>query len=222
MNLIVLTEPPVEPVSLEELYSLLRLDPEGSPPEHPDDDMLRSQIVSARQRIEAATRRALVQQTVRLVLPRFPFSRVFFGDSIAGYASDEDCFEPREAWFELPKPPLIAIEAIRYYDSANALQTLDASTYFHTDTLVPQVHCSAGNAWPMTYPRDDAVRVDYVVGYTPNGSPPDDYVANIPASLKNAVKLEVQLQYDELAPDKRSDIEKTIDRLIATFRIHKF
>lgn len=219
MNLIVLTPPPVEPVTLEDIYTFLRLDPAGSPPTHPDDAMLETMITAAREKVEQTTRRALVRQQLRLVLPAFPRFRVR-----SGFAGDDPDFAFwRDAGIELPKPPFAELVALRYYDDGNVLRTIDADDYFIADDgYVAKIEAGQQFQWPTTTTRPDAVQVDYVAGYAPDGSPPSDYRANIPAALVTAVKFEVQLMYDELAPEKRRDIENTIARLVRSFVVPKF
>src|SRR6185295_16732230 len=96
---------------------------------------------------------------------------------------------------------------VRYYDVNNTLQTVSPSNYFVTDDLVPRLQFVESFATPCTYRRDDAVRVDYVAGYPPVGSPPEDYVANIPSQIKDAILLGAQLLYDQLSPEQRKAIE---------------
>jgi len=217
MNLIVVTEPPVEPVTLEQIYDFLRLDPDGSPLSHPDDEMLLSMIKSAREKFEQTTRRALIQQRIRLTISAFP--RYTMHDHY-----DSDFWFARDGYVELLRPPLRELHSVKYYDQFNALQTLDPATYFINDSeLVPQLQLNIGYYWPLTFlRRSDAVQIEYTVGYAPEGSPPSDYRANIPASLLQSVKFEVQLQYDELAPEKRQNIQDTISRLERSFVIPKF
>jgi uncharacterized phiE125 gp8 family phage protein len=215
VNLIVVTEPPVEPVTLEDIYTFLRMDPEGSPPEHPDDVMLEQMIRSGREKVEQATRRALVQQRIRMVGNGFPRRCV--------RGPDEDFDFYHDAPIELLRPPFAEIHSVSYYDTENEQQVLDASTYFvASDLLVAQLQMKDGFDWPDTYRRSDAIQIEYTVGYPPSGSPPDDYRANVPASLKRAVCCEVQLQYDELSPEKRKDITETIARLERSFVIPRF
>lgn len=169
MNLTVVVEPPVEPLSLADMYGQCRLDPEDSPPTHPDDDLLQRCITAARVHCEERTRRAFVQQTIRLSVDAFPRS----------------CY----SYIELLRPPLIEVQSVQYYDVDNELQTVDSADYFTTDDLVPRLMFVTTFGFPCTYHRNDAVRITYVVGYPPEGSPPDDYIANIPATLKQAMLL---------------------------------
>ncbi len=178
MNLTTITEPPFEPVTLEEVYLTLRLDPVGSPPTHPLDAELSRQITTARLDVEAQTRRALIEQTVRL--------------SVASFTA----FDPDVNMIRLQRPPLIGVESVQYYDSANALQTVDTADYYITDSQVPEVRFVSGFSEPTLYDRPDAVRVTYTVGYIGIGSPPgtqEDYADAVPKALKEAVLIGVQM-----------------------------
>lgn len=217
MNLITIVEPAVEPVSVEDMHAFLRLDALGSPSTHPDDGMLATMITSARQRAEQVTRRAFVQQTVRLVAGGFPCRRFAGGDAFG----DEPWIE-RDGWMELPRPPFVEIVAVRHYDTDNTLQTLSPSAYFvSTQSMLAVLHPVAGEVWPETYRREDAVQVDYIAGYPPVGSPAD-LVAAVPAAIKDAIKIGVQLLYDELQSEKRDQLEATFQRLLTSYRVHKF
>ena len=76
MNIITLVEPPVEPVTVAEVYEFLRWDAEeeGSPPApiFPLQDTISRHITTARIGVEQATRRSLVKQTLRLDRPCWP------------------------------------------------------------------------------------------------------------------------------------------------------
>lgn len=218
MNLITVTQPPVEPVSLDEIRQFLRIDPWGSPPEHPDDAMLESMIRASREKVEQTTRRALVSQRLRLVLSCAPADRVFMG----GFGSDPDDYYFRPRSILLPKPPLIEVHSVSYYDGDNVLQTLPPDSYFVTGDVEPaELSLTGDGSWPVTYRRDDAVQVEYTAGYAPVGSP-IDYVANVPDLLKSAIKTDVQLQYDEIAPDKREQLVKAFNRMLVSYVIAKF
>lgn len=226
-NVRVIVEPPVEPVTLAEIYLFLHLDPDGSPPTHPDDEELLAAIIAARGEVEKVTRRSLVEQTLRLSLPSFPYSMIPFGASFTpGVFPDGDDFVWRERGIDLLRPPLIGstVEQVRYYDLANALQTLaPASYYVSNEPVVPRLELADGYTWPQTFPgRKDAVQIDYVTGYPPEGSPPTSYVANIPKPLIQAVKFHVQLQYDTLTPEQRDAIEKTARRLTDGYKVNNF
>jgi uncharacterized phiE125 gp8 family phage protein len=203
MNLTVIVPPPFEPVTLAEVYKQLRLDPDisSSPAEvsHPDDLMLAAQIISAREYVEVATRRTLVQRTLRLSC------------SISCGA------------IKLIRPPLVRVERVQFYDAADDLQLVDSATYYVTDDQVPELRFKGG-AVPagLDRCRRDAVRVEYVAGYAPAGSPPEsqeDYTASIPQTLKQAVLIGVQLQYDNLSDPERTAMERMREAMLQTYRI---
>lgn len=217
MNITVISPPPFEPVTLTEVYRHLRLTPDhaGSPGEetHPDDAMLSSHITAAREYVETATRRALVQQTIRLSCGAFP--RYCYGWRPAFRANMVERVLLR-------RPPLIRVERVYYFDGDNAQQTIDRASYFVTDEQVPELRFASTFAVPTTYDRPDALRVEYVAGYTPDGSPSttqEEYAGNVPQILKNAVLIGVQLLYDNLATADRDALEKMREHMVQTLRV---
>lgn len=200
MNIIELTEPAAEPISLDDCYTQLRLDPEGSPATHPDDAMLTTMIQTAREDAERITQRCFVERRVRQVMPDF------FG-----------CLD-------LIRSPYREGMVVRYYDTDNALQTLSSAEWMVIeDTFIPRLMISPMGAWPSTYARPDAVHMEYTAGYEPEGSPADaaGYRANIPAAIKDAIKIKVQMLYDELAADKREQLERVYNMLLANHRVFR-
>lgn len=221
MNIVVVTPPPVEPVTIEEAFVHLRLDDPSE--DNPDTAAVQAQIVSAREQCEQITRRAFVQQTLRLTRgpARARGERRGWEWMLSGgcMAWGED--------IELLRPPFVEMVALRYYDDANALQTVDSASYYVTSDLVPRLRFVEGFDRPSIYLRDDSLQVEYVAGYPvapgdPDADPvvPDDYRANVPASIKQAILLGVQLQYDELTPEKRKALEGARDALLSSYRIH--
>lgn len=204
MNLEVITPPPFEPVTLDEVYLHLRLDPDGSPREHIDDPILRTYIAASRQWVEEETRRSLVQQTLRLTGDGF-------GPVCGGLGG-----------FRLLRPPVIRVLGVSYFDGENLRQDLDPTDYYLSNLRWPMLRLPGSFTPPTLYRRPDALQIDYVAGYAPDGSPPEtqeDFVASIPPALKSAVLLGVQLLYDNLAAEQRGHLERTRLALISPFRV---
>ena len=221
MNIVVVTPPQFEPVTLADLYTWLRLDPAGSPPEHPDDALLTSLIQTARLQVEQETRRALVDQRLRLILPNFPRLRVLFSSGAIWGDGTDDAFEERPSFIEIPRPPLMTVHSVEYYDVANELQTLDPAAYFvSTETFCARINASEGYDWPDTFRRGDAVQIEYSAGYPSAESPPE--ADGVPDGLRTAIKVGVQLAYDEISPEKRPQLEKMRQTILASFRVAKF
>ena len=216
MNVTVITPPPFLPVALTDIYSSLRLDVEGSPPTHFDDAMLLKHMLAATQDIEKRVRRALVQQTVRVSYGGFPWSRQAYEQLSPSSRREALCS------LRLPRPPVLSVSAVQYYDAVNTLNTVDPSNYYITDEVVPELRFATNFVPPTVYNRPDAVRVTCVVGYAPAGSPPatqEDYAANIPEPLRQAVILGVQCLYDDLQPNDWNRVQTAIESLVQPYRV---
>jgi uncharacterized phiE125 gp8 family phage protein len=210
MNLITLTPPTIEPVTLEQCYAHLRLTPDDSPRTHPDDAMLLRQIKTARQDVENRTRRALVKQKLRAIL-----------------GQSDDCWPwptiYRSWWggqprgLDLPKPPLLSVVEVSYYDASGALVIVDPADYFASEDDPAKLYFGTGFVAPDVYPRADAMRVDFWAGYQPEGSPEDDFVTNVPEPLKAAILLGVEMQYEALDPRQREMLENAQDALLVPY-----
>ena len=220
MNIVTVVEPPVEPVTVAEVYEFLRWDAEdfdGVPPEpesYPLQTTIERNIRSARIWVEQATRRALVQQTLRMSLGAVEHAALTGFGRIGGWG------KPRG--IELLRPPVASIVSVGYFDATNVARVIDPASYFLADDYVPQL-CFV-DAWsvPCMYDRPDAFRITYVAGYAATLDSPIDYTANIPAPLKDAICLQVQLLTDRFDANEKRDIERTRDDLISSFRVHTF
>lgn len=216
MNITVVTPPLFEPVTVAQAYEHLRWDPEleGSPPEEifPLQGLIERNIRTAREYVEKGTRRALVEQTIRLS-----------GGAWGSYPSGR--FRECRNYIELLRPPFIELVSLQYYDGANVLQTVDAADYYVSDDLVPRLYTSTGYSFPMFYARDDAVRVTYRVGYAAEAASPmtqEAAAANVPAALKDAILLHVQILSDRFDRNEREDLERARDAIITQNRVHTF
>lgn len=170
MTTITVSEPPVEPVTLAEAIDWTRAD-DGTAA---TDAALTMLIKSMREYAENLTRRAFVQRRLALILP---------------------CWE---RCMRLQCPPLVSVESVKYYDSANVLQTLDPALYQVRTWKEPgEVAALYTAVWPATYARDDAVRVDYTAGYPLGTGSPTDYVSNLPAALKTWMHARIATLFDQ-------------------------
>lgn len=209
MDIIVVTPPTLEPVTpLEAMFHLkITADPDYTAEDDPLFDEITRQIASARAQCEQHTRRAFIQQTLRLV--RGPAQR-------GEYVRRHSCFDARP-WpvLELLRPPLISVSSVKYYDDANVLQTVSPSDYYVTSGNVPTVEFKSTAAVPSLYLRQDAIQLEYVAGYPGTDTSAD----NVPASIKAAVLLGVQLESDRLDPREREALENAQCSLLSSYRI---
>ena len=86
-----------------------------------------------------------------------------------------------------------------YFDADNAEQTLNASQYY-LDQWSSPAKIVPVSAWPSTFSRPNAVRVDVTAGYATK--------SNVPAAIKGGVALMVGHLYNnrEGTTDRRIDM----------------
>ena len=138
------------PVSMEFVYRKVLKSPNDSA----ESELIDAYIAAATQLAETTSQRALMPQTWRMTLDRFPPSGVIV----------------------LERLPLIGLPTVNYYDSDNAAQTLSGSpsqiqVLTHGDCKKAEVRPLSGETFPSTYSRPDAVTVTYEVGYEDTQDP---------------------------------------------------
>jgi uncharacterized phiE125 gp8 family phage protein len=173
-NLIVTTPPASEPVTLADARLHCRV-------EISDDDALISALITAaREYCEKEVRRAFITRSYQLRMTRFPYSV-----PIAYYPFYTLERMPNQLFgtIELPRPPLISVDAVKYIDANGTLQTLDPTLYQVESGGVCQglITPAYGLLFPVTRYEMGAVQVNFTAGY----SDP----TQIPSSLKAAMKL---------------------------------
>ena len=159
-GLILDTPPSVEPVSVAEARDQLVI-------QHTEDgDLIGRYIVAAREAVENYTARALIVRTYVLQLEYFPHV------------------------ISLPRPPLLTVDDITYFDEAGVLQTVEAATYEVDEaSTLGRIRPIDGESWPATARRFDAVKVKYQAGY---GAAGDD----VPMSLRQSLLIQVGDLYE--------------------------
>jgi len=188
LNPVRLVGPTVSPVTLDDVRMHLRI-------HHTDEDpVLQSYIDAATQYLDGPQGilgKSIVSQTWRQDYPAFASPLL------------------------LPLQPVQSVSEITYYDADNAVQTVPASTYALVPNAYggPQIVLVAGQSWPSSYARDDAVSVIFVAGY---GDP-----LLCPAPVKQAMLLLIGDWYArrEMSTEaKLSELPIAFHMLIANFR----
>jgi uncharacterized phiE125 gp8 family phage protein len=147
MSLRLITPPAALAVSLEAARLSARLD-------GPEADVELRQVIGQHTRdAEHETGRALVAQTFRLTLDKFPPA------------------------FRLEHPPILAVEHIKFYDANGVRQILHPDDYLVDAKSEPgEIVPAPGRAWPATQGRINAVEVQYSCGYGADDSTVPDEI----------------------------------------------
>jgi phage conserved hypothetical protein, phiE125 gp8 family len=138
-GLVLTTPPAAEPVSLPEAKAHLRVDAAD------DDSLITALITAAREYCEAFQNRAYVTQAWQLWLDAWPE-----GSEI-----------------RIPRPPLQAVNGVKYYGADNTEYVLPPADYFVDTRSEPgRIVLAYGKSWPsVTLRPANAVCVEFVAGY---------------------------------------------------------
>jgi uncharacterized phiE125 gp8 family phage protein len=197
VNIRVHTPPTDEPLTLEEVKLHLRLDETDVT----EDALLNDLILAAREAVEARINRALMTQTIQLVLDGWPCEGI-----------------------ELPRPPLQSLTSITYTDYLGTAAIVPAASYFLDDENSPaRVQLAYGQTWPQVSLRSSgAIVVEFVAGY-------GDESTDVPQSLLQAMLLLVGHWYEtrEAVSDTKSvagqqEVPFAVTALLAPYRVWTF
>lgn len=160
-------------LSLEDARLHLRVDAWGSPPSHPEDALIESYVAAATAEIDGShgwLGRALLTQTWRLALPRFPLGRTSL---------------------RIPLPPLQSISSLQYRDTGGTLVTMVAGTDYTLNasaTPTATIEPPRYQSWPATDCVEEAVLLTFVAGYGAAAS-------SLPEPIRQWLRLRVGTYY---------------------------
>ena len=136
MNVVVITEPSIEPITLEK--AKLQLDILSSETE--DDTLINAYIKAARQYCERFLNRKLITTEIEFV---------------------DDCFSSNIIALSLP---VAQVTSVTYVDDNGDTQTLDSAKY-NTDVSGDTPRIQAVDSWPSTKSIIGAVKIRATAGY---------------------------------------------------------
>lgn len=171
------TAPTVEPVTLSELKTHLRLTNEA------EDSFLSELIGEARQEIEDLYGIAFNTQAWKLTLDHWPMAGEKWWDGMREGHIDEIYAGARHAAVTLPRYPLLSVDTVTVYDEDSNSSTVTIATTFDIDTsqLRGRMALQRGATWPIALRSVGAIEIDYSAGYGASAS-------DVPAPLKRAVR----------------------------------
>jgi uncharacterized phiE125 gp8 family phage protein len=167
MSFNIVLRPTGLPVSMDEARTNARVDVGEDGTSALDADIERA-IKTYATEAETETNRLIMEQTWDLTLDAFPDARSI----------------------KLHKPPLLAVEYVKFYDTAGIQQTLNPSDYQVDLKNEPgYVVLRPGKVWPATADMIGAVEVRFRCGY---GSTSDD----VPDSFSGFILARVQEHFE--------------------------
>jgi len=156
------TAPTAEPVSVADAKRHLRV-------EHSDDDLLIKRLIET----------AIAYVDVRGALGKAMITQTW-----------AEWFAPNPSEIILSLGAVQSVSSISYYDTDNALQTATLDNYYvlgpSTRTVIKP---KTGYNWPTTFTRDDAIKVQYVIGY-------GDTFRDVPSTVRHAILMLVSHYYE--------------------------
>ena len=191
---VIVTQPAIEPVTAAEFKAQVR-----------DDALTDAEalawVTTARAYIEEMNNLAIITQTWRLALDRWPSGREKWWDGVR-QGSRTELYGPSSfSDVPLPRYPLQSITSVTTFDTGNNATAVTVSDVFNVDTYrTPgRLALRFGQTWPIALRETNAIVIDYVSGY---GSAAGD----VPAPIKQGILLMAASLYEN-----RGDGCSTVD-----------
>jgi uncharacterized phiE125 gp8 family phage protein len=146
-------------------------------------------VKAAREYVELHTGHALIRQTWKATIDRWP-----------QYVNASGWRDNRRITLE--KFPLISVDEVAYYDANNVQNTYLTDQYIWDaggDGVFGFLERNHGADWPDIYDRANAISITFKAGYGTNG-------AAVPAMLKHAMKLVIENFYSQRDPVNTGNI----------------
>jgi len=150
-----------------------------------EDTLITSWIKAARKLAEDYQHRSYIEQTYRMVYDSFP------GDCI-----------------DFPRPPLISVQSVKYYDYEDNENTFNSSNYsLDLISEIGRLSLNYGISWPTVTLRPlNAIIIDFTTGYGANADA-------VPDSVKNAIYIYCTHMYENREAENGTIPEEFYDLL---------
>jgi Phage gp6-like head-tail connector protein len=221
----IVTQPALEPVSLDEAKVHLRVIDSA------DDDLIANLISTARIHAETICRRALISQQWKMAADRFPspmagkLNEYWLGQQwgLAGMGGVSQFFPSDRSGYGilLPFSPLISVDSIKYIDTTGTQQTLALAAYsVDTYSEPARIMNAYGYAWPSTRQQINAVEVTFTCGY---GTAP----SSVPAGIRHWILMMTATMYENreavaILGKGKVEILPFVEGLLDPYRVQTF
>ena len=182
------TQPEIEPVTLEEMKRHLRINENvGSPfVPGPEDDDITALIVAGREWVESYTGRALIDQEWRLNLGEevgITGATIVSGTGINIWLPDG---------IRLCRSPVLAVSSVSTLGSDGTQTPVEETAYEvrEQNSKWPRI-VNLGSGWTA-----GSYRIKFRAGYADRDASPQQGADVVPARFKQALKLWVEAMYD--------------------------
>ncbi len=165
MGLVMTSAPLTEPVTVAEAKTHLRIDGDA------DDVLLGSLILTSRLHMEAALSLALITQSWKLVLDRWP----------------------KKACVDIPLGPLQALTAVKVKNSSGVAQTVAPTNYLVDIASRPARLIWNGDDPPQPGVKAGGIEIDFVAGFGATA-------ASVPAPLRHGLLMLTAHWYEHRDP----------------------
>lgn len=184
----IVTAPAAMPINLFEVKDQLRI-------EHSDDDALLARLINvavAMTDVKGVLGHAMITQTWAQWMGPNPTQAV-----------------------QLLLGPVQSVSAVKYYDEAGVLQTDTLSNYsvFGVPSKTT-VEPKEGFSWPVTQERDDAIKIEYIIGY-------GDSENDVPDTIRHALMLIIGHWYDNREQAQMDELSEIPFGFMELLNIHR-
>lgn len=189
MALVLTSGPVLEPVTVAEAKAHLRIDGTA------EDTLIASLILTSRLHVEAALGLALITQSWRMLLDRWPLHKDI----------------------ELPLRPLQTVDEVRVWPEVGPAAVVDEDDYLVDAASVPPRLVRTGVVWRQPGRAANGIEIDLTVGY---GTATSD----VPEPIRQALLLLVSHWYERRDPIEvgapQTMVPSPVSHLLEPYRAH--
>lgn len=176
----------LEPVALAEAKLHLRIDADFLR----DDPLLVGLLPAARVMAETMAHESFLAATYDWFFDGFPEAANGYFNRLIRQAGPGPQWLPNgAAILRVPKPPLVSVASIKYYDPAGVQQTVDPASYFVSSGMGSRVQPLIGQVWPVLRPQIDGCVVRHTSGLAD--------ASQVRGNVKAAIKLILGHLYED-------------------------